>query len=894
MRQLTIDLRVRCVALLVALIIASCSLASETLAQATPAKQTNKPSGLKAMGRDGLSLAEGWRFAPTNVKGAERLRFDDSKWERVSIPHTWNAEDTHDDVPDYRMGIGWYRRNLDIDTPSKGQKIILYFEGANQVADVFINGNFLGQHKGGYTAFAFDITNHLVFNLPGFQNVLSVKVDNSINPNIPPHPSADFNLYGGIYRDVWLVMTDAVHFDMLDSASTGVYVETPTVAADSATVRVRGSVTNETAQPRNIRIVSTVFDAKGLQVTQLESAVKVEARRQASFQQTSQPILQPQLWSPDNPYLYTIVTELKDGKKISDTVHNPLGFRWFSFDAEKGFSLNGKPFKLRGANRHQDYIGRGNAVPNDLQVKDLQLIKELGFNCVLLAHYPQDPAVLEAADRLGLIVWEEIPVLRQISTTKEFADNCKTMLTEMIRQHYNHPSVMMWCYMNEIFLRMRHEPNYVEKVVALAKELETLARREDPARVTVISANRNELYNTSGMADIPQVFAWHMYFGWYYGEFPELGQFLDEQHRRFPKRKIMVSEYGADSDGRTHSLKPARGDYSTEWAQAYHQSYLAQMESRPYLCGAAVWNAFDFGSEARGESTPHLNKKGLFTFDRQPKDISYFYKASFAKDPVLHLATREWSRRTGVNPEAKTEGSLPFVKQAVQVYSNLPEAELFVNGKTLGTKQFGGARAATWDVPFRDGLNVLEVRGQAGNRLVSDRAEVQFVYRPPTLADTSSSFTQLAVNVGATSQFTDETGLTWEADQPYAPGGWGYVGGEPDKTDQNIRGTTDDPLYRTLRKGLQSYRFDVPDGNYEIELRFAEARFTKPGAHVFSVSANGKAVIENFDPVKEAGPFRAISRTIRISTSNGRGVEFQFQAVSGDAVLSAIRIRRIL
>jgi beta-galactosidase len=838
-----------------------------------------------------LPLNDSWKFLAEDARDAHRISFDDTRWPVINVPHTWNVADTQDDTPGYRMGVGWYRKKLSLDGRFRNKRVFIYFEGANQVAEVFVNGSFVGRHKGGYTAFAFDITDFVSFeaNRP---NIVAVKVDNGINLDIPPSPAADFNLYGGIYRDVWLVAVEPVHLTMTDHASSGVYVDTPSVSNEKAIVRVRGAVINESTQPRTVKVVSTIFDVAGLPVSVMESTHTLAAGQQENFEQTSKPVIQPQLWSPDNPSLYSVQTVIYEGQRPLDGVVSPLGFRWFSFDAARGFSLNGKPYKLRGANRHQDYFGKGNAVANELQVKDMQIIKDLGFNCVLLAHYPQDPAVLEAADKLGLIVWEEIPVLRQISTTVEFAANSKLMLTEMIRQHYNHPSIMMWCYMNEIFLRLSNEADYVPKVVALAKELDALARKEDPGRITAIAANRNEIYNTSGLADIPQLFGWHMYFGWYYGTPSELGPFLDEQHRRYPNRKIFVSEYGADSDSRLHSLVPTRQDYSTEWAQQFHQSYLLQFEARPYLCGLAVWNAFDFGSETRGESVPHVNKKGLFTYDRQPKDVSYFFKASFGKEPVLHIATREWSRRTGSNKDALPGERSQVVVQPVEVYSNLPSVELFVNGKTLGAKPFAGLRANTWDVPFRDGVNLIEARGQSGQKQLSDKAEVRFVYRASRLTNPAAPFVLLAVDVGSTPQFTDAAGITWEADQAYSPGGWGYIGGAADKTALNVLGTDDDPLYRTFRRAIQQYRFDVPDGAYEIELRFVEPGPVTAAKRSFSVVLNDKTLLDKLDLSKD-GPLHATSRTVQARASGGKGIALQFQALSGETLLSGIRIKRL-
>lgn len=850
--------------------------------------------------RTRVSLNKDWKFLAADAPGAEQAGFKDARWKKVDVPHTWNSEDTEDDVPGYRMGIGWYRKLINLSAQLRSKRLFLYFEGANQTAEVFVNGKFVGRHQGGYTAFVFDVTAFVTLDSANNENTIAVKVDNSINENIPPSPTADFNLYGGIYRDVWLVATEPVHFTMLDYASSGVYVDTPEVSAESATARTRGRVTNNSPQARQLRVRNTVLDGIGATVAVSESSLSVEAEAEAGFQQGDLVIRKPRLWSPETPYLYSLQTQLFDGEKLLDQVNNPLGFRWFSFHPDLGFFLNGNRYKLRAANRHQDYFGLGNAVSNETQVKDLAIAKELGLNCVLLAHYPQDPAVLEAADQMGLFVWEEIPIVREISTTKEFADNCQVMLREMIRQHHNHPSIIMWCLMNEVFLKMRTEPGYVRQVVALARVLAELARNEDPTRVTVISANRpydeSDIYNASGLLSIPQVVGWHMYFGWYYEDFAGLGKFLDEEHRRFPRRILFVSEYGADSDARLHSLKPMRGDLSTEWAQLYHESYLPQIEARPYLSGSAVWAQNDFGSEARGESMPHINTKGLFTFDRRAKDIYYFYKAAFSSTPVLYIATHDWLSRTGTNPVTTGphgKRGRPVVVQPVSVYSNLSVVDLFVNSVSLGVKPVGPTKKVTWNVPFQDGLNTLEARGRTSGRELRDRAEVRFLVRPSRLADPLVPFSELAVNVGSTSQYIDAAGLVWEADQPYTSGSWGYTGGAQTSTTKNTLGSADDPLFQTLMQNLVSYRFDVADGRYEVELRFAEPYFQHPGERVFSVFLNDRPMIANLDLVRSYGALRALTRTFAVSAAHGQGVTVKFSASRGEPVLSAVRIRKL-
>lgn len=851
-------------------------------------RQAAVPSSVAVGLRTRVTINQDWKFLAEDAPGAEQPGFKDTRWQKIDLPHTWNNEDTLDDSPGYRMGVGWYRKEIKLNSKLKGKRLFLFFEGANQIADVFINGRLAGRHQGGYTAFVFDITSFVRLNAVSNENIIAVKVDNHSNEDIPPSPAADFNLYGGIYRDVWLVATDSVHFAMLDHASTGIYVDTPNVSAGNAIARVRGAVTNSSDRPRQLRVLNTVVDVQGQRIASVESSVSAEAGAEVGFQSANLLIRNPRLWSPDSPYLYSLQTQLFDGESLLDEVRNPLGLRWFSFHPDQGFYLNGEPYKLRGINRHQDYPGLGNAMPNELQVKDLETIKDMGLNCVLLVHYPQDPVVLETADRLGLLVWEELPVVREISTSKEFADNSRAMLTEMIRQHYNHPAIIMWCLMNEVFLKLRVEPGYVPKVVALARALDELAHREDPARATVISANRpydnSDIYNASGLLSIPQVVGWHMYFGWYYGDFEGFGKFLDDEHRRFPKRNLFVSEYGADSDARIHSLKPMRDDQSTEWARLYHESYLPQIESRSFLAGSAVWAQNDFGSEARGESMPHVNTKGVAAFNRRPKDIYYFYQANFSSVPVLHIATRDWLRRTGAGPT---------VIQPIEVYTNLPAVELFANQKSLGSKSVGPTRRASWDVPFEDGQNALEAKGQAGGQALTDRVELHFAYRSNTLTDPRFPFRELAVNVGSTAQYIDAGGRVWEADQPYAREAWGCTGGDPVRTNRNILGSADDPLYQSFRQGLTACRFDVADGRYEVELRFTEHYFQQPGERVFSVAINGNPLIANLDLVKERGALRAEARMFQVNATQSQGVTIQFNASSGEAVLSAVRIRRL-
>ena len=843
--------------------------------------------------RKQINLNSGWLFYPGDLPNAAQTDSDVSRWQKVDLPHTWNASDTLDDAPGYRTGIGWYRKELNLSKDLEGKRIFLRFEAVGQKAEVFVNGRSVGSHQGGYTAFNFEITDHLQKDWSKLQ-VIAVKADNGVDPNLPPPPTADFNLYGGIYRDVSLLAVEPLHFSLSDYASSGIYVDTPEASAEKAVVRVRGVITNQSKQTAEMKVVSTVSDALGQMVTRAESVLSVGENGSSKFDQTGE-MRTPKLWSPESPYLYRLKTELYYDGKLVDAVSNPLGIRWFSFDPNQGFFLNGKSYKLRGTNRHQDYPGIGNALSNEMHENDLKIIKDAGFNMVLLPHYPHDPAVIDAADRFGLLVWAELPLVRQISTSDGYAHNSREMLKELIRQQYNHPSIIIWCYMNEIFLRPLNEPGYVFKTVQLARELEEIARMEDPFRYTAVSANRpydgSDIYHASGLLQIPKIVAWHMYFGWYYGNFKDFGLFLDAQHRRFPQQNIFVSEYGADYDVRLHSLNPSIGDGTVEWARAYHESYLEQIESRPYLAGSAVWAQFEFGSEARGDSRPHINTKGIYTFQRKPKDIAFLYKAHLSKEPVLHIAATDWpNRRASSDSQNQTAKTAVY---PVTVYSNLSQVELFVNRRSFGVKEVGLSRKVMWDVILPDGLNKIEARGKYDGKDVTHRTQIRLIVRPEPLTSEFLLRQGLLINVGSNSQFIAADGNVWESDKPYQLGSWGYVGGKQSKISQNIINTSDDPLYQSFRHGISAYRFDVPDGKYEMELHFAEPSVFKSGERVFNVSANGVRLVEGLDLNKEAGLLKAVTKTFKMQASGGKGLSLDFQAFKGETILSGVRLRRL-
>lgn len=883
------------------------------------------PSFLLAQNRLQTTFNTAWKFQKGETALAEHPFFDDRSWEVINLPHSWNTTDVTDEADGYYRGIGWYRKTFRLSENYRNKAIFVRFEGANQVAEVFVNGHFAGRHTGGYTAFCFDITKYIHHDK---ENYLAVKLNNSHDKNIPPL-SADFTFYGGIYRDVHLIATEKIHFTLTEDASQGLYIQTPEVSGKKARITFRGSIKNHTDKNREIKIAHSIFDDQHQLVLKTENRLSAKAKAHTSFEHKAAELKNPALWSPENPYLYHVVSEIVDAKTgiVLDEISNPLGLRYFGFDPKKGFLLNGKPTQLIGANRHQDYPTLGNALPDDLHRRDMKLLKNMGANFVRVAHYPQDPAVLQACDELGLIASVEIPIVNYITETPEFYENCKTMQREMIRQNYNHPSVLIWCYMNEVLLKRPfrdksykdgfspREKKYFENLRNLAQAIDELTRKQDPYRLSMIPNHMNfDLYHQVGLIDIPQVVGWNIYFGWYGADMSRLDQTLDEVYaKHYPNKPMIISEYGAGADPRIRAATPERFDFSVEWASKYHQYYLNAIRQRPHLMGGAIWNLVDFNSEGRKDAVPHINSKGITTLDRQPKDAYYFYQASLSAKPMVRIAPAGVKTRGGVqdSPEKLT------CTQAVWVYSNAREVELFLNGKSQGKKTIENAQAH-WQVPFVQGKNQLKAQAQIAGQLTKDFVEIDFQLQPYHLNSNEVPFSEINVNLGAHYHFTDNFGCLWLPDRAYRKGGFGYTDGQVHKIwngfrtgdDKEIWETNNDPLFQTQLTNLSAYRFDVPDGEYELTLYFAELLSDKErekllynlGAESdekkatereFDVSVNGKLLLKNLNLARQFGDHRAVKKRFTLRVKNNQGLEIQLKANKGSAVLNAIKLRKL-
>lgn len=850
--------------------------------------------------REIQSLNDRWRFMKGDCPTAEIKTLDDSKWENINLPHTWNTDAYI--AKDYYQGKGWYRRPLILPDRWQEKKVYLKFDAASKAASVYINGDKVGEHAGGYSAFSLDVTSYLK---TGETNVLAVCVDNN-RPDITPI-SADFTFFGGIYRDVWIIAVSKQHFDMENLASEGVFISTPQVSEKQGIVSLTGKIRNDAPQKVSLELNHTLYLPDGTLLQSWKSIVKLNGNGEQTFNTQSKPVMEPQLWTPETPHLYRIETTLKDHKteKILDRHTAFTGFRWYHFDAEKGFFLNGKSYKLHGICRHQDQKPLGVALSDEMHRRDFKLMKEMGANFIRISHYPQDDALLEMCDKLGMLVWEEIPIVDLVPDTPHYAENCERNLREMIRQHYNHTSVILWGYMNEVLLGVERSKGekrqqMLKRIETLATHLEKVLKEEDSNRLSTMAFHGSDYYNQTTLSETTDVIGWNIYQGWYGGMLKGFDRYMDKQHHEHPTHPLIVSEYGAGSDRRLHSLHPHVFDFSMEYQQQFNEHYQSVIENTPYICGGTHWNFIDFSSAHRDESMPRINNKGLVYANRSQKDMYYYFKAAWRKDiPVVYIASRDWAQRTGIVEHQSFH-------MPVKVYSNLKEVELFMDSKSFGKKEIKNS-SVTFDIPFTQGSHSFRATGYFQGKEVEDGMNIAFQAIPARLTNDYLLHQELAINVGSNCFFTsEESNLTWIPDQPYKKGTWGYIGGKRTDTHSEVINTTDGPLFQYLCKQIEAYRFDVAQGTYEIELLFADIFKSKnPSLYLlgkdgevsnqdnaFAISINENKVEDEFTPSAYGGHFNAVRRKYIVHCDSDH-LEVRFQTLRGETFLNGIKLRKL-
>ncbi len=615
-----------------------------------------------------LNINSNWKFR----KGDLLPSSFPHEWEDVTLPHTYNAADGMDGGNDYYRGKAVYCKT--IERPTEDVSVILEVNAAATVADVYLNGKHLVTHKGGYSAFRVDLSGEL-----REENLLCIVTDNSPMEDVYPQ-KADFTFYGGLYRDVNLLLVPKHHFECIKDGSLGVKV-TPCVEGTNARLTV------ESWQNSDQEVRYTVGNKSAT-----APSVNGYARAELLVENVH-------LWNgTEDPYLYTLKAEVE-----SDAVEVRFGCRSMEISPEKGFILNGKVTPLRGVSRHQDRLGKGSAITLEDMKEDLAIIQSVGANSIRLAHYQHDQKFYDLCDEAGIIVWAEIPYITQhLSNGKE---NTLSQMKEMITQLYHHPSIAVWGLSNEITAASAVNEELLEN----HRELNELAHRLDPTRPTTM-AHVFMLETDSPITEIPDVGAYNLYYGWYLGVLEQNEEFFDEYHAKFPERAIGFSEYGADANPAFHSAHPERGDYTEEYQCVYHEHMLRMIEERPYLWCTYVWNMFDFGAGGRDEGGKNgLNQKGLVTADRRIfKDAFYLYKAYWSKEPFVHLCSRRFVKRHEENTQIK-------------VYSNLTEVSLYVDGQLVETKK--GSRVFVFDISMSENVKIKAVAGEYEDEMVLKKVE---------------------------------------------------------------------------------------------------------------------------------------------------------------------------
>lgn len=845
------------------------------------------------------TIDSGWKFALT-ADHAAAVDYNDSAWEAIRLPHSWNAHDSFDDTDGYTRTIGWYRRTLHLPALADS-RYTLRIGAANQYAEVYVNGTLAGTHTGGYLAFSHDITPLL----HDGDNTIAIRVDNSHNPDIGPL-SADFTFYGGIYRSVELIETPKTNISTTYHATKGILVRTPEVSAEEATVEVEVLLSSVAKQ--KAEVVVEIIGADGSVVASKSQKVRLAKGVINHSERIALTLKEPKLWDVEEPNLYTARASVVVDREVIDCVSDRFGVRYFTFTPNEGLILNGRHVKLIGTNRHQDYPELANALPDARHTADVELLKEMGGNSLRVAHYPQHERIMEACDRLGIVTSVEIPLVNAVTISDAFTRNTLVMTEEMLYQNFNSPSVFIWAYMNEIQLRhpstdkewLKNE--YFPYLTGLAKQVDDRLRTLDPTRYTLLPCHHApKRYIESGIAAVPQMLGWNIYSGWYSGKFKDFEKALDELHALFPNQILTVSEYGADADSRLHSQAPERFDYTLDYSELYHEHYLPEILKRNFIASGNVWNLNDFGSESRGDAIPHTNLKGLNTFDRKHKDVFYYYKAALTQEPVVHICNHAWANRAGAETAKGTS------TQRIKVYTNQPSVELLLNGQSLGTRKVENYHAI-FEVPFVDGDNALEARTAGGKDFYTCNFDLVEQHNPE----------ELNVLLGSNRYFEEPiTGVTWIPEQAYTIGSWGYIGGEQARQRSRhgsqpasvaaINNTECDPMYQTQRSGIEAFRADVAPGNYSVYLHFAElagkvkasvynlgneAIGSEGEERVFDVSINGVKVLTDFDIAACVGVYTPLVERFEVDVKQGESLIVEFTPKKGAPVLNAITIRK--
>ncbi|NOW48462.1 beta-galactosidase [Novosphingobium sp. SG751A] len=853
----------------------------------------------EAAGRSVQDLTRGWRFhyGADTPEAAIKPVFDDSQWESVDLPHSWNRIGAYatqrSKGEGNRQGVGWYRLSLQAPAAQAGQRQYLDFAGVGNIAQVWVNGVAVGEHRGAYTRFRFDVTD--VWKA-GAANTIVVRADNS-----KPEPGSstseilplagDFFIYGGLYRGVQLITTQGAGFDLLDFGGPGVYAKATSVDQNAAEVEVLSRLRNNWKDPAKLTAQTVILDAQGKVVTEKIQALALLSNKTGELRQTLH-IDHPHLWQGQvDPYRYTVAVTLKKGAQVIDKVVQPLGLRAFRFDPDKGFFLNGKSLALHGVSRHQDIMAKGAALSPQDHEADMAMIEEIGANTIRGAHYPHDDLWYDLADRRGMVMWAEVPYISASSydgtdgTPATFV-NARQQLKELIRQQFNHPSIFMWSTGNEVDASMLYlKTDRPARGQALLKDLSALAREEDPSRPTTFADccedspfSRPDQEALSGFTNLT---GYNRYYGWYYGKPGDYAAELDKLHAKHPALPMSISEYGAGGALTQHSDNPHGGSIAAfgrphpeEYQSWYHEEAWKGLKSRPYLFATWVWNMFDFASDLREEGDAiDINDKGLVTFDRkEKKEAFYFYQANWSAKPMLYLTGKRYTARA-------------YPVADVKAYSNAAKASLTVNGKRVGEADCKDGICLWPAVHLNGGSNALSVSAQRDGVALQD--SVTWMAPDPEAG--------LSIDVGTLVGHVTADGRRYGSDNYVEGGSTSSLTPQMPRMPKGgkvVSGTSDPVLFDTYRSGAFVYTLPVPDGRWNLVLHMFETSQAMADSRSFAVKVDGMTVLDQFNPAKAAGGIlKAVTKVIPITVKGGV-TKVEFVKQGGSALLAGLELRR--
>lgn len=654
-------------------------------------------------GRKVIPFNDGWAFrkGPLTADSSQT----DTTWTNVHIPHTWNNKDMQEGKNFY-AGDACYKKIFKVDPALKGKRLFLRFDGVGSVAMLYVNNRLIGEHKGSYAAFCFEITNSVKY---GAENTIVLKANNQAREDVLPINNFLFGIFGGMYRPVNLLITNDINITTTDYASSGLAISQENVSDKNADISVVAKIENKQPHHTTVQVQTEIKDPQGKRISVVVKDVVLSPQGINIIRQDLS-VTQPHLWNGmKDPYLYSLTTSIIAAGRIMDAVTQPLGIRSFEVIPGKGVFLNGQPYVMHGVTRHQEWQDCGNALSNEQHKADLDLIREIGATTIRFAHYQQSDYLYSQCDSMGFVIWAEIPFVNNFSGKE--SENARQQLTELIRQNRNHPSIYVWGMHNEVYSKTPDE-----HVAVLTRQLNDLAKTEDPGRYTVAVSGYGEMNRPANLA--ADIQGMNRYFGWYEGKINDIEKWVTGLEKNYPDYKLMLTEYGADGNINQHTdsistdFDPVSGHFFPETYQtATHVKQWSVIEKHPYIAASYLWNMFEFAVPMWNRGGVNArNLKGLITYDRkQKKDAFYWYKANWNPEPMLYIA----ERRNNIRKQAQVK---------VEVFSNLENITLTLNdGKPVTGHQGANHRDFIFDnILLKAGINTLKATGTHNGKTITD------------------------------------------------------------------------------------------------------------------------------------------------------------------------------